>query len=92
MNWRSRPLTDSRTIVELIAATTTTSGLRPSRIRHRVARHWRQGQRRGLRQHPADAAYWQGEMELHDRPINPAVSHWLALGNDRFSHSCRSDP
>lgn len=26
MNWRSRPLTDSRTIVELIAATPTTSG------------------------------------------------------------------
>ncbi len=27
MNWRGRPLTDIRTIVELIAATTTTSGL-----------------------------------------------------------------
>ena len=27
MNWRGRPLTDIRTIVELIAATTTTTGL-----------------------------------------------------------------
>ncbi len=27
MNWRGRPLTDIRTVVELIAATTTTSGL-----------------------------------------------------------------
>ena len=28
MNWRGRPLTSYRTIVELIAATTTTKGLR----------------------------------------------------------------
>ncbi len=27
MNWRGRPLTDIRTIIELIAATTTTTGL-----------------------------------------------------------------
>ena len=27
MNWRGRPLTDMRTIVELIAATKTTTGL-----------------------------------------------------------------
>ena len=62
MNWRGRPLTTYRTIIELIAATTTETGLTdPSRAGHRVVRHRRQDHRRGTGRrapHPHD---WHGD-------------------------------
>ena len=75
MNWRGRPLTDIRTIVELIAATTTTTGLTvqaaydPELVPHR-----RQDQRHRTRHHPPHPPRLARRMELHDRSIKPAVS------------------
>ena len=69
LNWRGRPLTSIRTIVELIAATTTKTGLTiqadhdPDRIPQR-----RQGQRRRTRRHPPHQTRLARRLELHHPP------------------------
>lgn len=46
-NWRGKPLTSRMTVVELIAATTTKTGLQvPMRTRHQCLRQGHQGDRR----------------------------------------------
>ena len=78
MNWRGRPLTSYRTIVELIGATTTARGLR---IKAERDTEWYPV---GVKISDAEMAAlpltrhdWHGDWELHAAPcrsINFAVS------------------
>ena len=85
MNWRGRPLTSLRTIIELISATTTSTGLTvqaaydPELVPHR-----RQDQRRRTRRRPPPPPRLPRRMELHhQRSIRPGVSPktaaWIAV-------------
>lgn len=70
INWRGRPLTSYRTIVELAAATTTRSGLK-------VRAEWDDGvyekgikiSDRQLRELPVTAADWHGEWNYVVKPV-----------------------
>ncbi len=75
MNWRGRPLTDIRTIIELIASTTTTTGLT---VQAAYDPNWYE---KGIKitdaelaSVPLDPPPLARRMELHHRPIIPAVS------------------
>jgi hypothetical protein len=71
LNWRGKPLESHEVIINLIAATTTTTrpeGLRPTRqtpVPHQARSHRRSARRR--QHHPALVPR---RLELHDQPIN----------------------
>ena len=68
LNWRGRPLTSIRTIVELIAATTPKPAHHPSRPRPDRIPQRRQGQRRRTRRHPPHQTRLARRLELHHPP------------------------
>jgi len=75
MNWRGKPLTSVRTIIELIAATTTKTGLTVQmRLRPELVSHWRQDQRLRAGRRAARTSRLSWRMELHDRSISSGVS------------------
>ena len=76
MNWRGRPLTSLRTIIELISATTTNTGLT---VHAAYDPEWyaerRQDQRRRTRRRPPHPPRLPRRMELHhQRSHRPVVS------------------
>ena len=76
MNWRGRPLTTLRTIIELISATSHQHRAHhPSRLRPELVPHRRQDQRRRTRRRPPRTPRLPRRMELHHhRAIRPGVS------------------
>ena len=73
MNWRGKPLTTYRTVVELIAATTTTTGPhRPGRLRRGLLPDRRQDHRRRTRRRPHQPPRLPWRLELQ-HPAGAAI-------------------
>jgi hypothetical protein len=68
MNWRGKPLTTYRVIVNLIAATTTHGASGHGRARPAPLPDRHQGDRRRARRRPSEATRVPPGMELHDPP------------------------
>ena len=82
MNWRGRPLTSVRTIIELISATTTGTGLTiQAAYDPAVVSQGRQDQRRRTRRRAPHPPRLPRRMELHhQRSIRPGVSPNARVG------------
>ena len=82
ISWRGSALTDIRTVVELISAMTTKTGLSVQALYDpNSVPDGREDQRRRLRRHPPHAARVARRMELHDRSIKGAVSPNRLIGH-----------
>ena len=82
MNWRGKPLRTYRTIVELIAATTTTTGLRVQADLDDGYYPTGRGHRRQLNALPLPSPRLAPRLELHTSPTITAqvITAW-ALGS-----------
>ena len=91
INWRGRPLTDIRTIIELIAATTTQHRAHhPSRLRPQLVPDRRQDHRPPTRSLPPHTTQLARRLELHHHPaLNPAIK---PAAGPNPNGNCTRDP